>query len=78
MSEKLLLEAEATGFQDPDKGGWEPVGPSGRKKYGCRARVEATGCILITARRTKNYFRLRITATSTASREIQLGLKVLF
>jgi len=24
-------DAEATGFQDPEKGGWEPVGPSGRK-----------------------------------------------
>jgi hypothetical protein len=28
---KLVLDAEATGFQDPEKGGWEPVGPSGRK-----------------------------------------------
>ncbi len=28
---KLVLEAEVTGFQDPEKGGWEPVGPSGRK-----------------------------------------------
>ena len=28
---KLVLEAWATGFQDPEKGGWEPVGPSGRK-----------------------------------------------
>ena len=29
--EKLVLKAGATGFQDPEKGGWEPVGPSGRK-----------------------------------------------
>jgi hypothetical protein len=28
---ELVLDAEATGFQDPEKGGWEPVGPSGRK-----------------------------------------------
>ena len=26
MSEKLVLEAGATSFQDPEKGGWEPVG----------------------------------------------------
>ena len=28
---KLVLEAGATGFQNQEKGGWEPVGPSGRK-----------------------------------------------
>ena len=28
---KLVLEAGATGFQDLWKGGWEPMGPSGRK-----------------------------------------------
>ncbi len=28
---KLVLEAEAMGFWDSEKGGWEPVGPSGRK-----------------------------------------------
>jgi hypothetical protein len=27
---KLVWDAEATGFQDPEKGRWEPVGPSGR------------------------------------------------
>ncbi len=27
----LVLEAETTGFQDPWKGGWEPMVPSGRK-----------------------------------------------
>jgi hypothetical protein len=28
---KLVWDAEATDFQDPEKGGWEPVGPAGRK-----------------------------------------------
>ncbi len=28
---KLVLEAEAMGIWDSEKGGWEPVGPSGRK-----------------------------------------------
>ena len=28
---KLVWDAEATGLQDPEKGGWEPVEPSGRK-----------------------------------------------
>jgi len=28
---KLVLEAGAMGFQDPEKGGREPAGPSGRK-----------------------------------------------
>jgi len=28
---KLVLDAEATGFQDPEKDGWEPVRPFGRK-----------------------------------------------
>jgi len=31
MSEKAGLDAEATGFQHPEKGGRGPVGPSGRK-----------------------------------------------
>ena len=31
-SEKqLVLEAKAAGFWDSENGGWEPVGPSGRK-----------------------------------------------
>ena len=34
---KLVLEAEATGFQDPEKDGWEPVGPSVRKDRARRA-----------------------------------------
>ena len=25
---KLILDAQATGFQGPENGGWEPVGPS--------------------------------------------------
>ena len=37
---KLVLEAGATGFKDPEKGGWEPVGPSGRKDRARRARLE--------------------------------------
>ncbi len=28
---KLVLEAEAMGFGDSEKRGWEPVGPSGGK-----------------------------------------------
>ena len=28
---KLVLKAEAMGFGDPWKGGWEPMGASGRK-----------------------------------------------
>ena len=28
---KPVGDAEATGFQDPEKGGWEPVKPFGRK-----------------------------------------------
>jgi hypothetical protein len=28
---KLVWDAEATGFEDPQKGGWEPVGPSGKR-----------------------------------------------
>ncbi|MEE8176660.1 MAG: hypothetical protein V3T65_01540 [Acidobacteriota bacterium] len=28
---KLVLEANAMGFWDPEKRGWEPVGPSERK-----------------------------------------------
>jgi hypothetical protein len=28
---KLVMDAEATGFQDPEKGDWDPVGPYGRK-----------------------------------------------
>ncbi len=51
---KLVLEAGATGFQDPEKGGWEPVGPSGRKDSARRARLEATRCILATAGGSKN------------------------
>ncbi len=52
VSEKLLLEAETTGFQDPEKGGWEPVGPSGKKHSARRrARLEANGCTLIAAGR---------------------------
>ena len=30
VSEKLVLKAEAMGFGDPWKGGWEPMGASGR------------------------------------------------
>ena len=54
---KLVLEAEATNFWDPEKGGWGPVGPSGRKPCARRARLEANGCILATAGRSKNQFR---------------------
>ena len=50
---KLVLEAEATGFQDPEKGGWEPVGPSGRKNRARRARLEATGVYTRNRRRVK-------------------------
>ena len=28
---KLVLDAQAMSFWDSEKGGWEPVGPSGRK-----------------------------------------------
>ncbi len=54
VSEKLVLEAGATGFQDPKKGGWEPVGPFGRKNRARRARLEANGCILATTRESKS------------------------
>ena len=45
---KPVLEAGATGFQDPWKGGWEPMGPSGRKNGARRARLEANQYILAT------------------------------
>ncbi len=38
---KLVLEAGAAGFQDPEKGGWEPVRPSGRIDCAQRARLGA-------------------------------------
>ena len=43
---KLVLEAAATGFQDREKGGREPVGRSGRKPCARRARLEANRCII--------------------------------
>jgi hypothetical protein len=35
---KLVLDVEAIGFQDLEKGGWELVGPSGRKTLPARSR----------------------------------------
>ena len=51
--QKLILEAEATSFQDPEKGGWEPVGPSGRKPCARKARQEASGGYTLTCRRAE-------------------------
>jgi len=59
VCEKLVLEGEATGFQDPDKGGWEPgVGPSGRENPAQRAQLETNGCIVATAGRPRSQFRM--------------------
>src|ERR1019366_3876275 len=58
LSEKAGSGSPATGFQDPEKGGCEPVGPSGRKycarRCARRARLEGGGCILATAGGPKN------------------------
>ena len=53
VSEKLVLEADVTGFQDPEKGGWEPVGPSGRRDSARKARLEGAGCVLAPAEESK-------------------------
>jgi hypothetical protein len=67
VSEKLVLEGEATGFPDPDKGGWEPgVGPSGRENLAQRAQLETNGCIVATAGRPKNQFRMTALESSSA------------
>ena len=54
----LVWDAEAIGFQGPEKDGWEPMGPVG-KKPARRSRLEANRRILATAGRPKNYFRGR-------------------
>ena len=52
VSEKLFLEAEAMGFGDSEKGGWEPVAVSRRKYWAGSAQLKANGFIL-TSRRAK-------------------------
>jgi hypothetical protein len=51
---KLVLDAAATGFQDQEKGGWEPVGAVWEENPARRSRLEANGCILATAGKLKN------------------------
>jgi hypothetical protein len=53
LLKKLVLDAGATGFQDQEKGGREPVGPSGRMNCARRARPGADGCIIADARGPK-------------------------
>jgi hypothetical protein len=43
---KLVLEAEATGFQDHWKGSWELLGQSGHEAENGRVRWETNGRIL--------------------------------
>ena len=51
---KLVLEADATGFQDPEMGGWEQWKHLGEKNRARRARLGANGYILVaTGRREK-------------------------
>jgi hypothetical protein len=54
LSEKAGAGCRCGRLSGPVKGGWQPVGPSGRKPRARRARLEANGCTLTTGRRPKN------------------------
>ena len=43
---KLVLDAKATGFQDPEKGGWGPLAVSRRKILPGSAQLKVNGFIL--------------------------------
>ena len=58
LSQKGGSGSRANGLWGLEKGGWKPVGPSGRKSCARRARLLVTECILATAGEPKSLFRI--------------------
>src|ERR1035441_3470781 len=54
VSEKAGSGSRGDRLSGPGKGGWQPVGPSGRINCARRARLETNGCIFATAGGPKN------------------------